>query len=165
MVTTYGTHITNFDANPPNTVNSRLHGGVVKGAVDVFELPVLANVADAHIVFKVPVDAILHSVKMAADDLGTTGDVHIGFYKKNADGTYVAVDADAIATAVDVNAAATGLTEYRFEQATINTAADAAYVLAGLSARPAYGDLYIGISASEATTAVGTVAMQIQYTE
>ena len=164
MATTLGTHITNFDATPPNTVNSRLHGGVLKAAVDTFELADTAN-DDAHIVFKVPVDAIIHSVKMAADDLGTAGTIDIGFHYKAADGTYTAVDVDAIASAIDVNAAATGLTEYRFEAADINTATEAAYVLAGLTARPAYEDLYVSISTPEGTTAVGTVTMQIQYTE
>jgi len=164
MTTTKGTHITAFDATPPDTVNSRLHGGLVKSAVDVFELADTAN-DDDHIVFKLPVDAILHSVKMATDDLGTAGTIDIGFHKKNDDGTYTAVDVDAIASAINVNSAATGMTEYRFEAAAINTANDVAYVLAGLSARPAYGDIYLSISTPAGTTAVGTVAMQILYTE
>lgn len=164
MTTTYGSHITNFDATPPATVNSRFHGGVVKACVDTFELADTDN-DDAHIVFRVPIDAVLLSVKMAADDLGTTGTIDIGFHKKNYDGTYTAVDVDAIASAINVNAAATGLTEYRFEAANINTALQTAWELAGLAARPAYGDLYLSISTPAGTTAVGTVTMQIQYTE
>lgn len=164
MTTTYGNHITNFDATPPNSVNSRLHGGVLKAAVDQFELADTAD-DDNHIVFKITVDSILHSVKMATDDLGTAGDIDIGFYYKAADGTYTIIDVDAIASAVDVNAAATALTEYRFEAAGIETADQPAWELAGLSAKPAYEDIYIGISTVEGTTAVGTVAMQIQYTE
>ena len=164
MATTYGNHITNFDATPPLTVNSRLHGGSLKGAVDVFELGDTAN-DDSHIVFKITVDSVLHSVKMAADDLGTAGTIDIGFFKKNADGTYTAVDVDAIASAIDVNAAATGLTEYRFEAAAIDTADQPAWELAGLSARPDYNDIYVGISTPTGTTAAGTVALQIAYAE
>lgn len=164
MAITKGNHITNFDATPFTSVNSRLHGGVLKAAVDVFELGDTAN-DDAHIVFKLPIDATLLSVKMAADDLGTGGTINIGFHKKNSDGTYTAVDVDAIASAIDVNAAATGLTEYRFEAAAIDTADQPAWELAGLSARPAYGDIYLSISTPAGTTAAGTVAMQIQYTE
>lgn len=164
MTTTYGTHITNFDATPPLTVNSRLHGGLLKASVDTFELADTAN-DDDHIVFRLPIDAVLHSVKMAADDLGTAGTIDIGFHKKNDDGTYTAVDVDAIASAIDVNTAATGLTEYRFEAANINTANQSVWELAGLSARPAYGDLYLSISTPAGTTAVGTVTVQIQYTE
>lgn len=164
MTTTYGTHITNFDANPPLTTNSRLHGGLLKGAVDTFELADTAN-DDDHIVFRLPIDAVLYSVKMAADDLGSAGTINIGFHRKTDAGDYVAVDVDAIASAIDVNTAATGLTEYRFEAADINTANQAVWELANLPARPAYGDLYLSISTPAGTTAVGTVTMQIQYTE
>lgn len=164
MTTTLGTLITNFDATPPLNVNSRLNGGYMKGSVDQFELPVITT-TDEHIVFRIPIDATLFSVKMATDDLGTTGDLNIGFYKKNNDGTYTAVDDDAIASAVDVNTAATALTEYRFEAAAIETADQPAWELAGLSARPAYGDIFIALTPSEDTTAIGTVAMQIRYTE
>ena len=164
MATTKGNHITAFDANPPTTVNSRLHGGYLKQLVDQFELADTAD-DDIHHVFKVPVEAIITSVKMAADDLGTAGDIDIGFYTKNADGTYTAVDQDAIASAVDVNAAATVMTEYRFEAAAIETADQPAWELAGLSERPAYGDLYISLTTVEGTTAIGTVAMIVQYTE
>ena len=36
MTTYKATHITNFDAKPPLTVNARLHGGVVKEYKDAF---------------------------------------------------------------------------------------------------------------------------------
>lgn len=165
MATTKGNHITNFDATPPETVKSRLHGGVLKGSVDTFELADTAD-GDIHHVFKLPTTAILHSVKMATDDLGTAGDIDIGFYKKNADGTYTVLDADAIASAIDVNAAAVSLTEYRFEAAAIETADQPAWELAGVSALPTtYSDIYLSITTPEGTTAVGTVTMQIQYTD
>jgi hypothetical protein len=164
MATQKGTHITDFDATPFDSVNSRLHGGVLKASVDTFELADTANGDIAH-VFKIPVDAVLHSVKFASDDLGTAGTVDIGFYRKNDDGTYSAVDADALANNIDVNSAAVSLTEYRFSVKGIETANQAAYTLAGLSARPAYGDLYISLTTDTGTTAAGTVTMQIQYTE
>lgn len=164
MATTKGNHITNFDATPPLTVNSRLHGGVLKSAVDQFELADTAN-GDIHHVFKLPIDAVIHSVRMATDDLGSAGTVDIGFYTKNADGTYSAVDIDAIASLIDVNSAATVLTEYRFEAAAIETADQPAWELAGLSDRPAYGDIYLSLTTPTGTTAAGTVAIQVTYTE
>ena len=164
MATQKGTHITDFDSTPFDSVNARLHGGVLKASVDTFTLTGTANGDIAH-VFKIPVDAILHSVKFACDDLGTAGTVDIGFYRLAADGSYVAVDADALANNIDVSTAAVSLTEYRFSAKDIDTANDAAYVLAGLSARPAYEDLYISITTDTGTTADGTVTMQIQYTE
>jgi len=164
MATQKGTHITDFDSKPFDTVNARLHGGVLKAAVDTFTLTDTADGDVAH-VFKLPIDAILHSVKFACDDLGTAGTVDIGFYKKNADGTYTAVDADALANNIDVNSAAVSLTEYRFSAKDIDTANQALYTLAGLSARPAYEDLYISLTTDTGTTADGTVTMQVQYTE
>lgn len=164
MATQKGTHITDFDSEPFDTVNSRLHGGVVKACVDTFELTDTADGDIAH-VFKLPIDAILHSVKFACDDLGTAGTVDIGFYKKNADGTYTAVDADALANNIDVNAAAVSLTEYRFSAKGIETANQNLYTLAGLSARPTYENLYISLTTDTGTTADGTVTMQVQYTE
>lgn len=164
MATFKGTHITKFDNTPFDTVNAREHGGVVKAYVDAFELADTANGDIAH-VFKIPVDAIIHSIKFACDDLGAAGTVDIGFYRKKADGTYVAVDADAIANNIDVNTAAVTLTEYRFSVKGIETARQAAYELAGLSARPAYGDLYVSLTTDTGTTVAGTVTMQMLVTE
>lgn len=164
MTTSKGTNITNFDATPPAVVNARLHGGVLKAIVDTIELPDTANADDA-ILAKIPVDAVLFSLKLASDDLGTAGTIDIGFHKKNADGTYTAVDADAIANNIDVNAAAVALTEYRFSVKGIETAMQPAYTLAGLSARPDYNDLYISVTTDTGTTAAGTVSLQVLYTE
>lgn len=164
MATYKGTHITDFDAQPFDSVNARLHGGVVKAVVDQFELADTAD-GDFAIVAKLPVDSIIHSVKFACDDLGTAGTVDIGFYRKKADGTYVAVDADALANNIDVNSAAVSATEYRFSAKGIETATDNAYTLAGLTDRPDYGDIFIGLTTDTGTTAAGTVLVNIQYTE
>ncbi len=164
MTTYLGTHITNFDSTPPLTVNSRLHGGLLKASVDTFELEDTGN-NDTKIVFKLPIDAILHSVKFACDDLGSAGTADITFFKKNNDGTYTEIADGLIANNIDVNAAAVSLTEYRYSVLNIDTARKALWELAGLSARPAYGELYIGLTTDTGTTAVGTVTMSIQYTE
>lgn len=164
MATQKGTHVTKFDSSPYETVPSREHGGVVKAIVDQFELTDTAN-ADFAIVARLPVDALIHSLKFGCDDLGTAGTVDIGVYRKKKDGTYVAVDADAFANDIDVNTAAVAPTEYRFSAKGIETALQPLYTLAGLSARPAYGDLYIGLTTDTGTTADGTVLVNIQYTE
>lgn len=164
MATQKGTHITNFDALPPATVNSKLHGGVAKKFVDAFELTDTADADIAH-VFKVPVDSIIHSVKFGCDDLGTAGTVDIGFYYKKADGDYAVVDADALANNIDVNSAAVAPTEYRFSAKGIETARQEAWELAGLSARPDYGDIYISLTTDTGTTADGTVYMSVEITE
>jgi hypothetical protein len=164
MATQKGTHITDFDSNPPDVVPSRKHGGVLKYAGDQFELAI-AGAGDIAHVLKVPIDALLHSIKFASDDLGTTGTVDIGFYTKDADGTYSAVDQDAIANNIDVNTAAVALTEYRYSIKGIETKNQTAWELAGLAARPAYGDLYLSFTMDTATTAAGTVLLECTYTE
>ena len=164
MATFLGTHITKFDSTPPATVNARQHGGLVKYIGDTFELADTAN-ADFAIVAKLPIDSMLVSLKAAFDDLGSAGTVDIGFYKKNADGTYTVVDADAIANNLDVNTAAVALTEYRFSAKGIETMNQNVWELAGLSARPAYTDMYVGLTTDTGTTAAATATVQILYTE
>lgn len=164
MTTFKGTHITDFDQKPFDSVNARLHGGVVKYAGDGFELADTAD-GDEAIVLKLPVDANLISVKFACDDLGTAGTVDIGFHTKGSDGTYTAVDADALANNIDVNSAAVALTEYRYSAKGIETQGQNAYTLAGLSARPDYTDIYLSITTDTGTTAAGSVLLEVLYTE
>lgn len=164
MATFKGTHVTNFDSNPFDTTNARLHGGVKKVARDAFELADTADGDIAH-VLKVPVDAVIDSVIFGCDDLGTAGTVDIGFYYKKADGTYAAVDADAIANNIDVATAAIAPTEYRFSAKGIETANQTAYELAGLTSRPGYADLYISLTTDTGTTAAGTVYLKAEYAE
>ena len=164
MATILGTHITNMDATPFNRVLAVEYGGFQKTISLTEEFPVM-SLADVEIVAKLPIDAVLPSIKLASDDLGTTGTLNIGFYKKNTDGTYTAVSAAAIASAINVNTAAVALTEYRFSVKDINTAKQKVWELAGLSARPAYSDMYVGVAAAAATTAIGTVSMFIDFVE
>lgn len=164
MATFFGTHITNFFKKPFDSVNSRLHGGVVKYAGDGFELADTAN-GDSAIVLKLPVDANLISVKFACDDLGTGGTADIGFYTRGSDGTYTAVDADALANNINVNTAAVALTEYRYSVKGIETQGQNAYTLAGLSARPDYTDIYLAITTDTGTTTAGSVLLEVLYTE
>lgn len=164
MATFKGNHITDFDSNPPDVVNARLHGGVLKHARDQFELADTANGDIAH-VLKLPIDAVITSIKLASDDLGTAGTIDIGFYKKNNDGTYTAVSAGAIANNIDVSTAAVALTEYRYSVKGIETANQSAWELAGLAARPAYGDLFLSLTTDTGTTAVGTVLLEVTYLE
>lgn len=164
MATFKGEHITNFDAKPFEVVNSRLHGGVKKVIVEAFELADTAN-TDFAILAKLPIDAVIHSVEFGCDDLGSAGTADIGFYTKNADETYSAVDADALANNIDVATAAVAPTEYRFSAKGIETAKQSAFTLAGLSARPAYEDIYIGLTTDTGTTTAGTVYLKVEYAE
>ena len=125
---------------------------------------------DIILFFECPVNAKISSIKLSSDDLGTTGDINIGFYPGPGSGTTIAtasdaVDEDAIGTAVDVNAAALSKSEIRFETKDINTIDDKAWELAGLSSAPDYGTFYIAATFSEASTAAGDVVLEMEYTE
>ncbi len=163
MTNTLSTNLTNYAATPPLVINGRLDGGLSKRNFDTVEAPVL-SINDTVMLARVPVDAVLGSIQLATDDLGTTGILDYGFYKRNADGTFTAVLAAAIATGLDVNAAAVAFTERRFSVLDINTVQKQAWELAGLSVRPSYDYLYIGLVATTATTAIGTVSQKLEYT-
>lgn len=165
IVQTKGTLIANADATPKVVIDSKLQGGVLHHVGSTEEAPILATVGDNVIFAPLPVDAILHDVIFASDDLGSTGTLDIGFYKKNADGTYVAVDSDALAVAIDVKTAAVAPTSKRFSAKNIDTANKKVWELAGLSAKPAYPHLFLAVTASEVTTAAGTINLRAAYTE
>lgn len=164
MATLKATHITNMDATPATVVRSRVHGGNLKHYRDAFEIGDTAN-ADVTIVFKVGIDEVPVSLKFACDAL-TSGALDIGLYKKNADGTYSAVDDDAFATAVDPSSAV-ALTEMLFEAAAANiaNANKTMWEWAGLSARPAYGELYVALTHDTGTGADGTVLLELTTVE
>lgn len=162
MATYYGNIVTNMDAQPFTRNAPHLYGGTLKHVRDVFELADTANNESA-IVLPIPVDAIVPSIKAAFDDLGTAGTVDITWFKKNADGTYTELADGLIANGIDVNAAAVALTEYRYSVPNIDTGLKRAWELAGLSARPDYGTLYIGLTTDTGTTTAGTVLLEATY--
>lgn len=160
-----GTHITNFDATPPAVVNARLHGGVVKKCVDAFEIADTGN-GDYYILFRLPIDAVLDKIELACDNL-TSGAIDLGFYTADGDGTYTVVSVDCLADGVSLGSGAIALTDYTYNDAAtdISKAMQPIWQRAGLSARPAYGDLFIGLTTATGTGATGTVLVKVYYTE
>ena len=126
-------------------------------------------VADNEVIVmaEIPVNANITSLRLWSDDLGTTGDLNLGFYPGNLVPSVIvvgdAVDEDALGTAIDVNAAAIANVEVRFETKNISTMGDLAWELAGLSAEPDYGTFFICLTASEATTDTGDIALITRY--
>lgn len=125
---------------------------------------------DVILMCEIPVNAKITSIRMWSDDLGTTGDLNLGFYPGRNSGVTIssasdAVDEDAIGTAIDVNAAATANVEVRFETDDFVTLDDKAWEIAGLSSQPDYSHFYLAFTASEATTAGGDLALIVRYTE
>ncbi len=142
------------ETNPPVVANTR---GIEKVALDTVEVADGANADIALTGIRISVESKVSSVLVACDDLGTGTTMDVGLYKDNGDGTYTAVLATAFGSAIDVAAAALGLTEIRFETRNIDTVKQRAWELAGLSARPAYGEFVLGLSFPAETTAAGTV--------
>lgn len=157
------TNLTAIDTKPPTILDSKVAGGFTRRILDTVEVADNAN-ADT-VVFGpgIPVDAVLPSVKLATDDLGSAGTADLGFFKKNADGTYTAVDDDALAASLDVNTAAVAFTERRYSSKGIETVQKKVWELANLSARPDYDFLYLGLTFDTGTTAAGTASIDVEY--
>ena len=161
------------DVNTPNIAlyeaspqiqwpHSSVQGGTVHAIVDTVETSAIMSVNDTVTLCRLPVDAVLLSFKLAIDDLGTTGDIEVGFYRTIGDGAAV-IDADIIANVIDVNAAVTALTEYRFDTLDINTAKQPVWDIAGVAARPSYEFLDVKANFTEASTVTGTISVQVLY--
>lgn len=165
MATVKAANITNLDSDPKVAVSAKLNRGNPFTIIDTIETPAILSIGDIVILARVPVDATLLSVKVANDDLGTTGDLDLGFYVgTTSGGTAGAVlDADAISADIDMNTAAVAMTEYRYDVLNINTIQQPVWDLATLSERPDYDYIDICLTATEATTAIGTISVIVQY--
>lgn len=163
MATFLGTHITDFDQTSIDFVRSNVHGGRLHVASSVDEVPDTAN-GDNMMVLRIPVDAVIRAVYFACDALGA-GTADIGFYRKNADGTYTAVDDDAIASAIAVTSAV-AKTDITYEAGATNIAFrnQRVWERANLSARPSYSDMYIGYTFDTGTSSVATAMLDVTYT-
>lgn len=131
---------------------------------DTIEVADGAAADSAILAIEIPVDAVIHSVKVATDDLGTGTTMSVGLYKQDGVApTFTAVSGTAFATAIDVATAAVALTEIRFSAKNIDTVNQKAWELAGLSAKPAYPTLFLGVAFPAETTAAGTVTATVHY--
>lgn len=127
--------------------------------IDDFVAPTaVVALNDVIIVGRVPVDALITGFKLHSSDWGTTGLIDIGFHKISGANTLGAViDADALATDLDVKTAALTGADQVLEVRLAATLDDAAWSLAGLSARPDYDEMFLTITASEASTATDVI--------
>jgi hypothetical protein len=151
--------------------------GVVMRTVTTGECPVMA-VNNVLVVALVPASAIIDSIRIAADDLGTTGTVHVGLYKLTnnngvipsgaslADGVLTAIDDDYFGTSIDLATAATAFTEYKYEA----TPTDIDKVTKSIrdlfqTACAGVNQVAIGLKFTAASTAVGTVSTVVQFVD
>ncbi len=164
MTTEVSTKVSN-STTLPRVINDS-HRGRLISVADTAEI---ANGADADrmiLAVRVPAHAKIRSVRLASDDLVGDATLSVGFFfQDNAPNgtTFTAIDVDIIANEVDANDAALALTELRFSALDINTVNQQAWELAGLSAKPAYADLFIGLTAETDTEAAGTVTLIVDF--
>lgn len=156
-----GTHITSFDSKPPTIVDSKFHGGQLLRFADTHEIADTEN-ADSVIMIALPVDMVIDDIQFAADNL-TSGNADVGLWKKNADGTYTAVDDDCFASQISFGSGAIARASILHEAAAANIdkVNKKVWEWANLSARPAYDNLYVGLLNDTGTGAAGTVSLWV----
>lgn len=153
------------DAVPSKASAYPVQGVFPRTISDTVETPAILNIGDKVLVARIPVDALLLDVTIAFDDLGTSGDLDLGFYQgtlQNGDDGAV-LDADALSADIDVNAAALPPTDYRYDVLDINTIKQPVWDLATLTEKPEYPFIDIVLTATEATTAIGTISCKVTY--
>ena len=157
------TNIALVEGMPPQSANTYAGGtsGIV--AIDTKLLTTTPATGGTVTLARVPVDAVITSIQLAFDDLGTSAPADLGFYEGGSAGAD-AVDIDAIASAIAMGTAQATLAEYRFEAADHSTATQRAWELAGLSERPSYGNFDLVLTFGTVSGgAVGDVTFKLEY--
>lgn len=140
--------------------------GTLVSIADTMEVADGANGDSAILKVRVPVQARIRSVVVASDDLVGDATLSVGFYRQDnppMGTTFTEVDADALANELDANDAALARTDVRYSVKGIETINQKAWELAGLSAKPEYGDLYVALTFETDTEAAGTVTLEVTY--
>jgi hypothetical protein len=104
-------------------------GGKLRRSAVVAKLPKL-RAGDSICLLSLPIEGYLHSLKIAADNLGRTGACDIGFSYNNT------VAGDALTTGIMLNGRALPLTEIRFSKLPIDTVNSKNWQLTGAVNRP-----------------------------
>ena len=157
-------NITLYEATPQVDVPNHKHQhGKIYTIVDTVETSTIMSINDTATMARLPVDAILLEFWLAFDDLGTAGDVEVGFWRTQVDGEAV-LDIDAMVALLDVNAAAVAFVNYRFDTLDINTVRQPVWDIATVAARPAYDFIDVKVNFLEASTAAGTISVIAKYT-
>jgi len=159
MATEKSTLLSNQEANPVTISNTR---GILKAAIDTVAVSDGAAADIAVTGIRIPVDAKITSIVVASDAFGGSATMNVGLSSDDGGGVYTAVDADCFGTVIAVDAAVTP-TEIRFETKNINTVKDRAWEIAGLSARPAYGEFVLSLAFPAETAAAGDVTVIVNF--
>jgi hypothetical protein len=163
VVTTKSTTITNRDSTPPVINDGRLERGSLRSSIGYVTAANGDSIASKYILASVPTTAMVRKVLLSCTAI-TSGAGDVGVYRNTAAGGAV-VDVDLFASAQsiasilnnsDVTNESTNYTMALREQPL--------WQAAGLTADPG-GTLDIVLTLTAATTAGGTVGVQVEYVD
>ncbi len=139
---------------------------VIAGTIEVATTSV-DEINDIIMLTGLPADAVVHSIKLASDDLDSGGPTlawNLGLFPKADSAIAAAKDADAYAAAITLGQAATVFTEYAFNARNIAKNGQKVWQDALDTVNPG-GEYFLGLSVSTAATtpATGTLSWQVEY--
>jgi len=160
-----GATLTNRGLSPATINSGQTYAGAVYRAAEVIEIADTAN-ADTTILLEVPTDGFPFQLFYASDDL-TSGTSNIGLFYESSPSVFTAVDDDCFATLIAQGSGAVARADVILEAAATNISKlkKTFWEWGGLSARPAYEKMYIGIANATGTGATGTVSLECFYTK
>lgn len=157
--------ITNRDASPRVLNNPGAAAGRVVGFSGTLETVSGDDIASTYRMGQVPSNAVMFSLRVYSDDIGTACEGDIGIYQTTENGAAV-VDADVFASAFVFDAGALNGTDVLHESAVtawgLEDAEKPLWQALGLSSDP--GILYdVVITLTEAANAAGTITVRGSY--
>lgn len=133
--------ITNRDSTPRVFNNPGAAKGQLYGFAGTLETVSGDDIGSVYILGSVPSNAVMHSLRVYSDDIGTTTIADFGLYRTTEDGGAVA-DADVFASAVSLKDGALNGTDILHESAVTNwgleDAETAIWQALGLTSDPSY---------------------------
>lgn len=161
MAQTLSTKVTSASATPRVVLDTSKQE--VQFESDLVTVAANTNGDTAIVHVRVPVDAMIKSIRVGTDDMGSGTTMSVGLFSRDGvtGSTFTAVSAAAFASAIDVATAATAMTDYRFNAKGIATVNQKAWELAGLSAKPDYSEFWVGLTFPAAVTATGNIAVTV----
>jgi len=162
VVTVKSQAITNRDASP-KVINDAAHAAAALRGFQAGVAVASGNSANSkYILGQIPSNAVVHSLRLTAPDIGTTTVGHVGLYKTTADGGAV-VDADFfIASQSFKDGAIAALEVSNGNLITTANSYRKVYELLGLSADPAISyDVVITLTGD--ADAAGTILAKCLY--
>lgn len=165
VVTTKSAAITNRDATPKVLALGRVQGDAVQQATGLVTVANGDSATSKYIMFSVPSNALVRSLKVSCPDIGTTTAGDIGLYRTTADGGAV-VDVDFWASAVSFSGGALSKSEVVNEAGAaggdITKFEQPIWQQLGLTADPML--MYdVVITLTGAADAGGTIVLEAQY--